>query len=334
MNVSVVIKALNEEKHIAASIESALKALEGLNGEVILADSASTDQTVEIAKNYPVTIVQLANTSDRRCGVGPQLGYQYACGDFIYMLDGDMELDTDFLHQALSEMENDLQLGGIAGIVIEKSEANFQFRGRKRRNVEGKSGKVKWLDMGGLYRRKALEEVGYFSNRNLHAFEEQDLGLRLSHSGWEMKRLPVTGVVHHGHTEDTLNLLKRRWRSRYLDGTGEIIRASWRKEYFWEVLKSQKHLLFTCFLWGGLGVGLVVYSKTPWPLVGVLAIFGLLLIQRIIRQRNLVDAFLGLLVWQVSSIALIRGVLTPQVDPQQPIDSIVIAKAGGVESIG
>ncbi len=60
-NVSIVIKALNEERHIAAAIESAIAALEGMrgDGEIILADSASTDRTVEIAANYPIKIVSL-----------------------------------------------------------------------------------------------------------------------------------------------------------------------------------------------------------------------------------------------------------------------------------
>ena len=47
--VSVIIKALNEQKRIAVSIESALTAISAVGGEVILADSCSTDRTVEIA---------------------------------------------------------------------------------------------------------------------------------------------------------------------------------------------------------------------------------------------------------------------------------------------
>ena len=90
--VSVIIKALNEEKRIAAAIESALHAIRTVGGEVILADSFSTDRTVEIAQAYPIRIVQLAHPEDRRCGVGPQLGYQHSRGEFVYILDGDMEM--------------------------------------------------------------------------------------------------------------------------------------------------------------------------------------------------------------------------------------------------
>mgnify|MGYP003577694008 CR=1 FL=1 len=68
--VTVVIKALNEEARIGLAIESALRAVQHLGGEVVLADSCSTDRTVEIASAYPIRIVQLAHPSDRCCGAG------------------------------------------------------------------------------------------------------------------------------------------------------------------------------------------------------------------------------------------------------------------------
>jgi cellulose synthase/poly-beta-1,6-N-acetylglucosamine synthase-like glycosyltransferase len=68
--LSIIIKALNEERNIALGIESALAAVDGLDAEVILADSSSTDRTVEIARQYPIKIVTLNNREDRSCGVG------------------------------------------------------------------------------------------------------------------------------------------------------------------------------------------------------------------------------------------------------------------------
>ena len=47
--VSVIIKALNEERRIEATVESALRAVATVGGEVILADSCSSDRTVELA---------------------------------------------------------------------------------------------------------------------------------------------------------------------------------------------------------------------------------------------------------------------------------------------
>ena len=96
-NVSVIIKAFNEEKNIVAAIESSLAAVAEVGGEVILADGHSTDRTVELASLYPVRVVQLANAHERCCGVGPQLGYQHSRGEYVYILDGDMRMMQGFL---------------------------------------------------------------------------------------------------------------------------------------------------------------------------------------------------------------------------------------------
>ena len=88
LTVSIVIKALNEERYIAAAIESALTAMKGIRGEIILADSASTDRTIEIAKQYPIRIVQMTRAEDRSCGAGAQLGFQYSSGRYVWLVDG------------------------------------------------------------------------------------------------------------------------------------------------------------------------------------------------------------------------------------------------------
>jgi rhamnosyltransferase len=58
MTVSIVIRACNEEKHIARLLEGigqqSLK-----DREIILVDSGSTDRTLEIASRYPVKVVQI-----------------------------------------------------------------------------------------------------------------------------------------------------------------------------------------------------------------------------------------------------------------------------------
>lgn len=325
VTVSVVIKALNEEAHIEQAVRSALDAVARTGGEVILADSKSSDRTVDIARRFPIRIVQLKNADDRRCGVGPQLGYQSAHGEFVYILDGDMELDADFLVAAVAAMRKDPRLGGVGGLVEEKSTASYQFRGRKRRKHEGQAGEFKWLDMGGLYRGEALRDVGYFSNRNLHAFEEQELGLRLTSRNWTLHRLPMRSVVHHGYTEDTWTLLKRRWRSRYLDGTGEILRASLGKPFFWTALYQQKHLLIALTIWILALTGLLLLPVTPWVLALALLPLLALIAVRAVRSRSLVDAILGQVVWQVTSIAMVRGFLTHQIDPLTPVEETQIS---------
>jgi glycosyltransferase involved in cell wall biosynthesis len=324
LRVSVVIKALDEERHIRAAIESAIAAVMRVGGEVILADSGSNDRTVEIACEYPITVVQLEHVDERRCGVGPQLGFQKARGEFVYILDGDMELDPGFLPGALAAMDADSRLGGIAGTVHEESEANYQFRGRKRRGHERHAGVCEWLDMGGLYRAEALRDVGYFSNRNLHACEEMELGLRLCAAGWTLRRVEAPGVVHHGRTEGNWELLRRRWRSRYLDGAGELIRAAIGRPYFYRTLQTQRHLFVGLLVWAALLAGVALVPWSPWPLVAVLLAVLALVLLRARRTGSLADAWFGQVVWQVTSLAMLRGFLARTRDPSEPIEHHVV----------
>jgi glycosyltransferase involved in cell wall biosynthesis len=326
VRVSVIIKALDEGRHIGPSIESALAAIERVGGEVILADSGSTDGTVEIARRYPVTIVQLKHRSERRCGIGPQLGYQLARGEYVYILDGDMELEPEFLASALAAMEADSRLAGVAGTVEEQSDASYQFRGRKRRAHEGVArNDCEWLDMGGLYRVEALRDVGYFSNRNLHAFEEMELGLRLCAAGWRLRRIAASGVRHHGRPEGTWSLLLRRWRSRYLDGTGELLRASMGRPYFYRAVQTQRHLFVALAMWSALVAALVLLPLSPWPLVGVLGALAALVGLRAVRARSLRDACLGQLVWQVTALAMLRGFVARPRNPHEPVEYVLLS---------
>jgi glycosyltransferase involved in cell wall biosynthesis len=325
--VSVIIKALNEERHIRACIESALAALANLPGEVILADSGSTDSTIAIASEYPIRIVQLSEPALRRCGIGPQLGFQVARGEYIYILDGDMELDPLFIERGLAALGAAPDLAGVAGLVEETSAENIQFRGRKERGAESRPGPCRWLDMGGLYRREAIESVGYFSNRNFHACEEQELGLRLSANGWRMRRLSWPGVRHHGHTEATFSLQRKRMRSGYLYGPGEMLRASLGKPWFTEVVRVHRHLLVTMALWLALVIGILCLPFTPLPLLAWGLALLVLFVNRVLRYRSMRDAGTVLLLWHIDALMMLRGFLRRGADPLEPIPARTLPSA-------
>jgi hypothetical protein len=111
----------------------------------------------------------------------------------------------------------------------------------------------------------------------------------------------------------------RRWRSRYVDGAGELLRAAWGTPYFGEVLAAQKkNLLFVC-LWLSLACALLVSPWSQWPIavasVGALS----LILASIVRRKNLMDGLLSLANLQIYAAGFVRGLLAPQVDPRSPI---------------
>ena len=331
--VSVVIKALNEESGIEATIESALLAVSKVGGEVVLADSCSTDSTVELAMKYPVRIVQLTNANERCCGVGPQLGYQHSSGEFIYILDGDMQMLDGFLEEALDILAQRPDVAGVGGRVVELNTESLEYVSREQRAaVHRHAGSVDRLDGGGLYRRSAIEAAGYFSDRNLHSYEEYDLGVRLRSLGWKLWRVPHGAVNHFGHDAPPYRLLMRRWRTRYVCGLGELIRAAAGQPHLPMVLAglTELRLYLAVLLWW-----VMLYSVPFWPLAAVarVAIFCLVLAFPVAvmtwRKGSFNKALYAVVSWCFHSAGLLRGLLQRPRPQNDFIASTVLREPSG-----
>lgn len=329
--VSVVIKALNEEKRIAATIESALRAVASLGGEVILADSCSTDRTVELARAYPIKIVQLADPRQRCCGAGPQLGYQHSTGEFIYILDGDMQMLEGFLEQAVAFMLAHEDVAGVGGRIVEKNTESLEYMARgERMAAHASAGLVDRLDGGGLYRRSAIQAAGYFSDRNLHSYEEFDLAIRLRAMGWRLWRLPVEVANHFGHDAPPYELLMRRWHSRYICGLGELVRAAVHQKRFSMVVQGlHEFRLYTAVLAWEATLLAVLF----WPLSMLvrLGLFGIFLAAPLVimtwRKRSFAKALYAVVSWCFNAAGMVRGLLLTQCPPSEAIPSRVLQDA-------
>lgn len=326
--VSIVIKALNEEKRIAVAIESALKAVEAFGGEVILADSCSSDRTVEIATRYPIRIVQLADPSERCCGIGPQLGFQHSLGEYVYILDGDMEMLPGFMENAVAFLDAHPKFAGVGGLVLEMNTESLEYISRiERASGHMQAGEVDRLDMGGLYRRKAVELVGYFSNRNLHSYEEYDLGVRLRAAGWKLQRLDVQSVRHHGHDADPYALLLRRWKSGYICGLGELLRAAVGKPHLSLVAKELRELKIyaaTMLIWLALVLVLIVPDSLYIKALLFIAVLFAPVMFMGLRKGGFGKALYSVASWYVNTAGLVRGFMRQSRSPMQPIKSITL----------
>ena len=80
---SIVIRAYNEQKHLGRLL-SGIERQVGVRAETILVDSGSTDQTVAIASEFPVTILSIS-PSEFTFGRSLNLGCGQANGEFIVL---------------------------------------------------------------------------------------------------------------------------------------------------------------------------------------------------------------------------------------------------------
>lgn len=321
--LSVVVKCLNEERNIGRCLASILAATADYATEIIVADAKSSDRTVAIASEFPVRIVQFANAADRNCGATAQLGWQFATGDGLLLVDGDMALEPGFPAAALAALEADPSLGAVGGRLIELSEG-MEFQERLRRAPGHRAEDAVEITGCGLYRASAIRELGYFMDRNLHCYEERDLGGRLRAAGWRLRLLDVACVRHHGHTEEALRLILKRWRGHSLDGHGELLRAAWNSPRWREAVWVCRFALLTIGWWALLLV--LALAAIRWPLLGWAGFAVALLPPGALlqRKRRVARAAYAFAMWQVSAASLIRGLLARRIEPRTPFQALIL----------
>ena len=95
-NLSVVVPVYNEEENVSLLVERIEGALQGKNFEIILVDDGSTDQTRQAVKklnNPNVVLIELKKNYGQSLALAA--GIDYAKGDYIITMDGDLQNDPD-----------------------------------------------------------------------------------------------------------------------------------------------------------------------------------------------------------------------------------------------
>ena len=322
--LSIVIKAFNEDARIGAAVGSAKRIAEALDGEVIVADCASMDETAAVASASGATVVRLADPALRSCGIGAEIGFRHSRGEFLWLLDGDMVADPGFAGAALAVLRAHTNIAGVGGRIVEQDVRNFEFERRAAEKSGGASGAAEalWLNGGGIYRRSVIETLGYCTDPNLHSYEEYDLGARLRSAGLRLVRLPIVASRHFGHPDDSWTLLRKRWRSRYAFGAGEAARAAWSQrrmlKMLLEVREARLWIMLTIALMAGVSTAVAGLWR-PWMLLIPSSLALALLVAAAARARSVPHALHRLASWAVFTAGFVAGFISARRPPTDPI---------------
>lgn len=309
--LSVVIITENEEDRIEDCIESVIAAAQRAVPafEVILVDSASTDRTVELASEYPVTVLQIPEEATISCGAGRYVGDHAARGDLVLHVDGDMRLTETWLREAVEALEADPQLAAVEGW-LNNSEATEATPVKK---------------VGGVmcYDAEALASVGGF-DPFLQGYEDVDVGYRLTAEGYRLTRLPSVSA-EHPTSEGALTEPIRRWRHGYLFAAGQTIRKSAGQPQLVGLLLGRQRYEGALLGWLGLGITSTRSRRlfVSWVAASLLG-FGAL--ARRLGVRGALQFGIAKL---LSLIGLVYGLTIRSDDPSEyPLDSIRVLQEG------
>jgi len=207
--VSIIIPALNEEKHIGMCLASIRDMdLSKDSYEVILSDNGSTDKTREIAESFKGSLnLRVLVSPGVKVAELRNIGVKNSRGEILAFVDADCTVHQDWLNNAVKYFADQSIAAVGYGHEIPPEctwiEKTWDLNGKR------KLGPTKTLPSGNMIvRRKSFMEVGGFDS-SLTTNEDFDLCYKLRSKGFQIFSSPEIRAVHWGFPKDLSAFYKR-----------------------------------------------------------------------------------------------------------------------------
>ncbi|MHC1563139.1 glycosyltransferase family 2 protein [Actinomycetospora sp. C-140] len=238
--VTVLVPAHDEEAGIAATVEGLLAQDTPdwlrIAGVVVIANNC-TDRTAEIARGYPVTVIEMARNPDKKAGALNH-GWREAARDADLVLT--MDADTVLLPDTVAAMAGEMRANAVLGAVCARYWATpgrgLAWRLQRLeytryddlRDLRGWRVSVA-SGAAAMYRGRALEQVAAARDGapwdGASLIEDYALTLELKARGWRV------AAAKHAHVYTTPpSTFRALWRQRLRWGRGgmdECLKRGW-----------------------------------------------------------------------------------------------------------
>ncbi|MBW1695560.1 MAG: glycosyltransferase family 2 protein [Deltaproteobacteria bacterium] len=298
--VTIIIPALNEEKHIQACINSLIEQdypAERL--EILVIDGMSEDRTALLvqALSTPQPMIKLLSNPHRIIPAALNIGIASAEGDIIMRADAHTRYEADYVRRSvkLLQMTEAANVGGVItpvgrgliGRVIAIAVCSPFGVGNAYYRF---ASKPMWVDTVafGCWWKKTLIDIGGF-NENYVANEDYELNYRLRASGGKILLDP--GLKCRYVSRDSLGKLFRQY---FFYGQYKVRMLG---EYPESMVPRQAAAPVFVFC---LAAAVAISALSSWPLVFLSVAYlaaGVIFCQRTECRRNLVRTPLLLLTY-------------------------------------
>lgn len=214
MILSIVIPAKNEAGNIGACIE-AVKWVAGTGeGEIIVVDNNSTDNTAEIARGMGVRVIICGpERSAQR-----NRGAREASGEYVFFVDADMRVHHETLAEILGTLKSD---NPPDALYVRENIAGAGYWNRVR-NFERSFYDATCIDGLRVIRRSIFLDIGGYDEA-LYAAEDWDLDRRIKEV---TKRIALTrGALFHD--EGNFSLWRNLGKKNYYFGNIHVYIDKW-----------------------------------------------------------------------------------------------------------
>lgn len=224
--ISFIIIGMNEAKTIKKTIDSIYTYVDFNkigDYEIIYVDSKSTDDSINIVKNFnEVKVFEI--TGEINAAIGRNIGAKEAKGDVFVFLDADMEIEKTF-HNVIfknGELIYPFVSGQLKNIFYnsknEVVDENFLFPSLTEDSYAATTG-------GYFIIEKKLWDSVHGMKTKYRRSQDLDLGLRLAKRGTLLLRKKELFVKHHTiHYQNKARMWKMLFDGSFLYGTSVLYR--------------------------------------------------------------------------------------------------------------
>ena len=189
------------------------------NFEVVLVDNASTDGSLEMAKESFSRAHIIRSDQNRGFSAGNNLGIRFALEkmtDFVFLLNPDALMEKNTLTHLIETAENNPQAGILSPVIFQDQSEKIWFAG----------GRIEWSKMRAthlqkitsenhyqseylsgcamLVRKDVFKKIGLLDEDYFLYYEDTDFSFRASQSGFQLLVVPKTKVFHFEKSENNL----------------------------------------------------------------------------------------------------------------------------------
>lgn len=185
------------------------------NAEIIVADDASTDDSLEMLRSAFPRIIRVENNRQLGFAGNVNSGVARATGDIVVLLNTDVRPEKDFLAPILAAFVADSTLAAVGCLEKSHEKDGIVLRGRgvarweKGFFIHAKGEVTKtdtaWVSGGSAaYRRSVWNTLGGMDTiYNPFYWEDIDLSYQMRKAGYSLRFEPKS-IVHHFHEEGAI----------------------------------------------------------------------------------------------------------------------------------
>lgn len=265
-SIGFVIIGRNEGQRFVRCLNS-VKDQVSAPDRIVYVDSGSTDGSPEFASSAGVSVISLDLSQPFTMARGRNVGLEYLLNqypnlEYIQFIDGDCELVSGWIEQAVQAIEADSNIAIVCGRRRERFPEATIYNQLIDMEWNTPIGTAAFCGGDALIRTNALQKVnGYRSD--LICGEEPEMCIRLRHLGWTIQRIDADMTLHDAAVSLFSQWWKRSVRYGWSVAEGKLLHGNPPEKY---MIKES----FSGWFWGLVLPFIVVGAFVKAPELGLL----------------------------------------------------------------